>query len=44
MPNNLVIDLIKRVARLEGKMSVIMGLVIVGTGAAVTTLFAVMMK
>jgi len=44
MPNSLVVDLIKRVSNLEGKMSVVIGLVIVGTGAALTTLFAVMTK
>lgn len=44
MPNSLVIDLIKRVAKLEGKMTVVLILVVAGTGAAFSTLFAVLSK
>ena len=44
MPNAIVTELINRVAKLEGKMSVVMGLVTVGTGAALATFFAVLMK
>lgn len=44
MPNAIVTELLTRVAKLEGKMSIVMILVSVGTGAALTTLMTVLFK
>lgn len=44
MPNALVTELIQRVAKLEGKMTVVLILVTACTGAAMATLMTVIMK
>lgn len=44
MPSAIVTELIQRVAKLEGKMQVVLILVSVGTGAALTTLMTVILK